>query len=131
MIACGGTPTRDPAAAPPPDVASGAPAAPGAATPTSSRRGYILLADGSFRTFDDGIPSTAYVEGTLDSGAFVPDGDVRGGEGIEATGTAGWLELMDGSFYPAQSERLPRRPYIDGFMGQDGLFRPAARQVQY
>ena len=83
------------------------------------------------RTFDDGAPAGYYVEGTLDSGAFAPEGDVLGQETPAEAGTPGWLELMDGSFYAAQSGRTPRRPYVEGSMGQDGLFRPSIHIVNY
>ena len=61
-----------------------------------AQRSYLLLADGTVHTFNDEAPTSAYVAGTLESGAFVPEGDVHGADLAAADGEAGWLELMDG-----------------------------------
>src|SRR5690349_6012540 len=71
-----------------------------------------------------------YVAGSIDSGGFVPEGDVQG-ELIVADGTPGWLELLDGSFSARQDGRTPRRPYVEGVMSHEGLFSPSAPEVHY
>jgi hypothetical protein len=91
----------------------------------------LLLADGSVHLTTEGEPTGLYVGGVIEGGRFAPEGDVLGEGPMEQAGAVGWLELLDQSFYAAQSGRAPVPPYVEGAMTAEGLFRPSTRRVAY
>lgn len=90
---------------------------------------YLLLSDGSVH--EGHAPDGLYVEGRSDNGQFLPEGHVQGEGALADGGQPGWLELRDGSFHGDQTGRPPFPPYVKGYRGPDGSFRPSTRQVQY
>ncbi len=95
---------------------------------------FLLLATGQTQLQGSNEPVGLYVAGVIESGRFAPQGDVQGdgelaGEGED--GQPGWMELIDGSFYGAQTARAPTPPYVQGRMDAEGLFHPTSRRVVY
>jgi hypothetical protein len=98
---------------------------------TDHQRGWFSLADGAVHLAGDDEPVGLYVSGVIEGGRFVPEGDVLGQGPIGASGTPGWLELLDGGFHPRHEGREPGRPYVAGTMTAEGVFSPGSRQVAY
>ena len=96
-----------------------------------SPRGYLWLADGTVHLASEGEPAGLFVAGSIEGGRFVPEGDVLGLGPLGATGTSGWLELLDGNFYTDGCGHEPLRPFVVGTMQTDGTFSPTSRQVIY
>ncbi len=99
--------------------------------PVNSPRAFMTLADGSIHLAAEGEPSGLYVKGVVEAGRFVPEGEILGEGQLAAEGAAGWLELLDGNFYSEEAGREPMRPYVEGAMDIDGVFRPTTRRVVY
>jgi hypothetical protein len=116
----------------PPSHATLGPPVTGKPVVVAEGRGYLTLEDGNVHFDQDGTPRGFYVAGVIEGGRFIPEGDVLGDSpAVEELGTAGWLELLDASFYGAASGREPVRPYVRGTLSADGLFRPSERKVIY
>jgi len=96
-----------------------------------AKAGYLLLADGSIHSERDGVSKGLFVRGKIEGKHFVPEGDVKGEGELGSSGHPGWMELDDGTFYGDETARVPRRPYVRGYRGSDGQFRPALRTVVY
>jgi len=110
-------------ASPSPQPRSGSSRAP------SDRTAYRLLADGTLHTDSGKAPVGFFVSGRLDGNRFLPEGDIQGNGKLGTEGHPGWMELSDGSFHGDQTGRSPFPPYVKGFMGADGTFRPSSRSV--
>ena len=105
------------------------------ADPGAPPQPYLTIADG--RIHDGTTPQPVkglYVKGRLETGRFIPESndiDGVGPVGPAPEGQAGWMELNDGSFTPAQTARAPRRPYVEGYQLKDGTFQPATRTIVF
>ncbi len=73
----------------------------------------------------------AHVAGELRGDAFLPGGEIQGDGEFAGEGHPGWLELADLSFHGDETGRAPFAPYVQGRLGDDGVFRPASREVSY
>jgi hypothetical protein len=92
---------------------------------------YLLLSDGSIH---NGPPPSKrlYVRGTLSSSnVFRPFGHVEGEGDFAGQGIPGWLELSRNTFVRQDTRATPYRPYVNGFLGPDNIFRPQTREVVY
>ncbi|MFN7941195.1 MAG: rhodanese-like domain-containing protein [Thermoanaerobaculia bacterium] len=104
--------------------------------PTHARR---LATSGLEPFVDTAAPSDLFVAGRLRGERFIADGPVRGyGEFCHEweartgeRGRHGWVELGDGSFHGPEDFRPPRKPFVTGCRGRDGIFRPDSRDVVY
>lgn len=92
---------------------------------------FMLLADGSFHTGELPPQWGFYILGKMDDQRFIPEGPIRGEGELGEGGTAGWIELIDGSFHPMYQARAPLKPYVKGYMSEEGVFCPASRNIDY
>lgn len=109
--------------------ASTPPSAPSDEMTTVEQRAFLVLETG--RLVDHEPAKGFFVEGTARDGLFAPQGDIRGEGELGSDGHPGWLELVDASFHGDETGRAPFVPYVRGFMDEDGVFRPASREIQY
>jgi hypothetical protein len=92
---------------------------------------YRVLVDG--RLVQGAPPAELHVEGTLEHGRFVAQGDVRGDGAVGGgghDGHPGHLQLASGKFVPAETAAAPVPPYVEGVMTTAG-FVPGSRVVVY
>ena len=103
--------------------------------PAAPPQPYLTIADGKLH--DGKTPpgeTVLYVKGRIEADRFIPESndiDGTGEVGPAPDGQPGWMELADGSFVPAQTARVPRRPYVEGYRLKDGTFRPASRRIVF
>lgn len=100
----------------------------GEATVAQPSPAFIELAS---RKVVAAAPSGLHVRGSLQGGAFAPEGDVLGEGPLGDAGQPGWLELASGQFFPDFTARPPFPPYLRGFKTPQGEFRPSSRTVIY
>jgi hypothetical protein len=96
---------------------------------TTGRTAWMSLGDG--KVHEGGSPSGMHVLGSVSDGAFQPVGDVVGDGEMGASGTPGWLELKTGQFHSDVQAVAPNKPFVKGFRGEDGKFKPSTRTVTY
>ncbi len=108
-------------------VCAGCSTAPQASS--AADRAYLVLAT---RSIQPEPPAAGfYVAGEMRGGAFLPVGEIQGDGEFAREGHPGWLELRDLTFHGDETGRAPFAPYFQGRLGDDGVFRPASREVIY
>ncbi|MCP5120805.1 MAG: hypothetical protein GY953_59185 [bacterium] len=92
-------------------------------------RAYLILGTRAIRP----QPPVAgfYIAGEVGGGHFQPVGEIQGDGAFGSEGHPGWLELTDLTLHGAETGRAPLPPYVEGRLGDDGVFRPASRKVNY
>jgi hypothetical protein len=91
--------------------------------PSSSNQRFF---DVSERVVVTEPPPGLFIRGTMQDEGFVPEGGIEGTGEVarEGSGTPGWVELATGVFYMMATAKAMEAPYLEGVLGEDGLFRP-------
>ncbi len=96
---------------------------------STADRAYLIL---TTRSIQPEPPAAGfYIAGELRGGHFQPTGEIQGDGAFASAGHPGWLEIADLSFHGDETGRAPFPPYVQGRLGDDGVFRPASRAVSY
>ena len=73
-------------------------------------------------------PKDFYIDGIIKQGRFYPQSQVLGQGELATLGRYGWLEITSREFFPMESMKMVKTPFVKGYMTDIG-FVPSAREV--
>ncbi len=89
---------------------------------------FLVLRDQQIQGSQKHPPSTFYIKGLMENNEFVPKSSILGNGELATKGRYGWLELGSCEFFPMESDKRAKTPFVKGYMTPEGFF-PSARDV--